>query len=457
MQILLILTFVIGYAAIALEHPLKVDKAASAILLGVVCWVLLVLGRASLVPEIPAEEVHSHTADGTVGFIVSELSHALGNAAQVLFFLMGAMTIVELVDAHEGFKVITDRITSRKRVTLVWIFGLVTFFLSAALDNLTTSIVMISLARKLVDDKEDRWMLGGVVIIAANAGGAWSPIGDVTTTMLWIGGQVTASGIIRHLFLPSLACLVAPLLVLSIRLKGEIAPAQPANDGDDKLEPVAPGERRVVFTLGVGALLFVPVFKTVTHLPPFMGVLFGLGVLWIVTEVMHRTKKREIKSALSVISTLQRIDIPTILFFLGILLAVDSLKVAGQLHGLAHVLDRSIGNVYVVDAAIGLLSAVVDNVPLVAASTGMYPIATPEAAQAQAEMAMYVVDGDFWQMLAFCAGTGGSVLIIGSAAGVAVMGIEKMDFVWYLRRVSLLALVGYVAGAVACWLSLRAS
>lgn len=454
MQLLLIATFVLGYAAIALEHPLKVDKAASAILLGVVCWVLLVFGRESLVAEVPHGGVDAHVAEGRVGFILSELGHALGGAAQVLFFLMGAMTIVELVDAHEGFKTITDRITSRKRVTLVWIFGLVTFFLSAALDNLTTAIVMTSLARKLVGGKEDRWTLCGVVIIAANAGGAWSPIGDVTTTMLWIGGQVTAPGLIARLIVPSLACLVAPLLVLSLTQKGEVEAPENSNE-DDKLIPVTTGERRLVFTVGVGALLFVPVFKTITHLPPFMGVLFGLGLLWITTEIMHRAKNQEQKSALSVVSTLQRIDIPTILFFLGILLAVDSLKVAGQLQGLARQLDAHIGNVYVVDGAIGLLSAIVDNVPLVAASKGMYPVATAEAAAGNPALAMYAVDGDFWQMLAYCAGTGGSVLIIGSAAGVAVMGIEKIDFVWYLRKVTFLALVGYLVGAVACWAVLR--
>ena len=448
MYALMALIFVLGYLCIALEHPLKIDKAASAILTAVICWTLLVLGADSILPLIGAATAG---ASGNDHHVTEELRHHLGEISEILFFLMGAMTIVELIDAHEGFKVITDRIRTNKRVTLLWVVGLITFFLSAVLDNLTTTIVMVSLLRKLVDDQKERWFYVGIVVIAANAGGAWSPIGDVTTTMLWIGNQISASGIVFSLFIPSLVCLLVPLLILSMTMKGEIQRPLLSESDEERRDPTTPFERNLVFALGIGALLFVPVFKTVTHLPPYMGILFGLGVLWVVTEVIHRGKNDEDKHPLSVVGVLRRIDTTSVLFFLGILLAVSSLATAGHLTQVATLLRESLGNVYAINIAIGLLSSVVDNVPLVAGAMKMYPLVTPEALNLAgadtAWLSNFQVDGTFWELLAYCAGTGGSCLIIGSAAGVAAMGMEKINFIWYLKKISLLAFIGYIAGA----------
>jgi Na+/H+ antiporter NhaD/arsenite permease-like protein len=315
------------------------------------------------------------------------------------------------------------------------VIGITAFFLSAALDNLTTAIVMMSLLRKLIADEEDRRYFAGLVIIAANAGGAWSPIGDVTTTMLWVGGQVTSANIMLKLIVPSLVCLAVPMLLMLLRLKGQIIrPELPAEAL--RTAPSTNAERLTVFLTGVGVLLFVPVFKSVTHLPPFMGILFGLGVLWLVTEIIHKRKNDEEKTTFSVARALQRVDTPSVLFFLGILLAIGALQTAGLLTGLAQAMDTAIGNIDLITMSIGLASAVVDNVPLVAAAQGMYPLSTFET------------DNYFWEFLAYCAGTGGSILIIGSAAGVAVMGLERIDFFWYVRRISLPALAGYIAGAL---------
>ena len=441
MYVLMALLFVAGYMCIAFEHPLKIDKAASALLTAVLCWTVLALGADTLLPALAQSE------HGPAG----ELRHHLGEIAEILFFLLGAMTIVELVDAHEGFKVITDRIRTHKRVTLLWLIGFITFFLSAVLDNLTTTIVMISLLRKLIGNQRERWFYAGMVVIAANAGGAWSPIGDVTTTMLWIGHQISATGIIGALFLPSLVCLLVPLLALSLTMRGEFERPEELQSEAERRDPTTPFERNLVFALGLGALLFVPLFKSITHLPPYMGILFGLGVLWVVTEWLHRSKNEEDKHPLSVVGVLRRIDTPSVLFFLGILLAVSSLATAGHLTQVASALKESLGNVYTINIAIGLLSSVVDNVPLVAGAMKMYPLVTPEALAGAGDQAgwlsHFVADGVFWELLAFCAGTGGSCLIIGSAAGVAAMGMEKIDFLWYLKKISLLALLGYLAGA----------
>lgn len=441
MYVLMALLFVAGYLCIAFEHPLKIDKAASALLTAVLCWTVLALGADTLLPALAQSE------HGPAG----ELRHHLGEIAEILFFLLGAMTIVELVDAHEGFKVITDRIRTHKRVTLLWLIGFITFFLSAVLDNLTTTIVMISLLRKLIGNQRERWFYAGMVVIAANAGGAWSPIGDVTTTMLWIGHQMSATGIIGALFLPSLVCLLVPLLALSLTMRGEFERPEELQSEAERRDPTTPFERNLVFALGLGALLFVPLFKSITHLPPYMGILFGLGVLWVVTEWLHRSKNEEDKHPLSVVGVLRRIDTPSVLFFLGILLAVSSLATAGHLTQVASALKESLGNVYTINIAIGLLSSVVDNVPLVAGAMKMYPLVTPEALAGAGDQAgwlsHFVADGVFWELLAFCAGTGGSCLIIGSAAGVAAMGMEKIDFLWYLKKISLLALLGYLAGA----------
>lgn len=440
MYALMALIFVLGYLCIALEHPLKVDKAASAILTAVICWTLLVFGADSILT--------GHAAGHGIN---TELRHHLGEIAEILFFLIGAMTIVELVDAHEGFRIVTDRITTRNRARLLWMVSLLTFFLSAALDNLTTTIVMVSLLRKLIHEKEERWLFAGMVVIAANAGGAWSPIGDVTTTMLWIGNFITTSGITTKLILPSLVCLLVPLTVMSFFMKGEVRRPVDTLPTEAHRDPTTPFERQLVLILGLGALLFVPVFKTVTHLPPYMGILFGLGILWVVTEVIHRSKNAEDKNPLSVVGVLRKVDTPSVLFFLGILLAVSSLATAGHLAQVATLLRDSLGNVYAINLVVGLLSSVVDNVPLVAGAMKMYPLATPESVAAAGDQAGWISnflqDGLFWELLAYCAGTGGSCLIIGSAAGVAAMGMERIDFLWYLKRISALALLGYLSGA----------
>lgn len=425
MYILMAVIFVLGYLAIALEHPLRVNKAATAILTAALVWAVLMLGMDSIFPE---------GLEGGQDSLVHTLLEHLGEIGGILFFLMGAMTIVELVDVHGGFSVITDRITSTKKTTLLWLICILTFFMSGVLDNLTTTIVMCALLRKLIRDKETLWTFAGMVVISANAGGAWSPIGDVTTIMLWIGGQVTTMNIILKLILPSLVCLLLPILYMLPKMKGNIERPDVVVDGGVHGDRVTSFERKLVFGLGVSALLFVPVFKAVTHLPPFMGVLLGLGVLWIVTELIHVRHGVDKRGDLMVTEVLRRIDMPSVLFFLGILLAVAGLQVAGHLTTLAQGLDQALGNIYLVNGAIGVLSAIVDNVPLVAAAMGMYP------------MTQYPTDHLFWELLALCAGTGGSLLIIGSAAGVAAMGILHIDFVWYLKRMTIPAAIGYFGG-----------
>lgn len=422
--------FVFGYAAIALEHPLKLDKAASALFTAVVCWVLFTIGKDQILNVTGEEAAH---------LLERDLMHHLGEIGGILFFLLGAMTIVELVDAHGGFSIITSKITTTKKSTLLISLSIITFFMSATLDNLTTSIVMATLLRKLIGDKNDLWLFAGVIIIAANAGGAWSPIGDVTTIMLWIGGQVTAGNIVLKLIIPSIVCMIVPLAIMAFRMKGDITPPEVTHQkghGQDLPER----EKKMVFYLGVGALLFVPVFKSITHLPPFLGVLFGLSVLWAFTEFLHRNKPLDKRKSLSIAHTLQKVDTPSILFFLGILLAVAALQSAGHLLSLASYLDTTIGNIWIINILIGFLSSIVDNVPLVAGAIGMYDLQT------------YAQDHIFWELLAYCAGTGGSVLIIGSAAGVAIMGILKIDFIWYLKNISILAAIGYISGVATFWL-----
>jgi Na+/H+ antiporter NhaD/arsenite permease-like protein len=506
--VLLVAIFIIGYLAIVFEHPLNLNKASPALLTGVLCWTVLVtIGETHIVNE--------------------QLLHHLADLAQILFFLLGAMTIVELIDAHDGFDAITSRITTRSRRKLLAILCLLSFFMSALLDNLTTSIVMMSLVRKLVTEDVDRRLYAGAVVIAANSGGAWSPIGDVTTTMLWVGGQVTTTSVVTAVLLPSIVSMLLPALWIGWRMRGSLARAsmsatpdalarltgleaalpelpgqtpvtlpadaaavgatlrelklrtrtgaevisvepegeeaskprsdRPLRVGDTLLlsgppgaiphalallvdgrspEPTEPWERKLVFTVGAGMLAFVPVFKTLTHLPPFMGILLGLGVLWVLTDVLHKGKNDESRGQLSVAGALQRVDSQSVLFFLGILLAITALQSAGHLESLARTMDDVIGNVDVITMAIGLSSSVIDNVPLVAAAQGMYSLGT------------FPVDHHFWLFLAYCAGTGGSILIIGSAAGIAVMGIQRITFGWYVRHMSLPALLGYVAGAL---------
>jgi len=434
MSLLILLVFVIGYACIALEHPLKIDKAASAVLTGVFCWVILVFGQ---------EAMPAFAGGGTEHATLNHsLMEHLSNIASILFFLLGAMTIVELIDVHDGFRVITDKIQTNNQAKLLWVLSIVTFFLSAALDNLTTAIVMCALVRRLVRDREQALLMAGFVVIAANAGGAWSPIGDITTIMLWIGGQVTTFNIMKATFVSSAVSLLVPLAIVSFRAKGIVErPHVKVSDGEHGGK-ASLFQRNVIFAVGVGSLLFVPVFKTVTHLPPFVGILLGVGVLWTITELMHKRMPDDSKHNLTVGSVLRRVDSPSILFFLGILLAVSALETSGHLRMMATSLDTVFGNIYVINTLIGLLSAIVDNVPLVAAMMGMYP------------MTQYPPDHLFWNLLAYCAGTGGSILIIGSAAGVASMGIMHIDFLWYLKRISLYALIGYLAGILMFWLGL---
>jgi Na+/H+ antiporter NhaD/arsenite permease-like protein len=436
----MIVVFIIGYVCIALEHPLRINKSATALLLGAIMWVLFSMGDPASFPAFSAfqDYLSLHPGETYISWLThTELVEHLGSVAEILFFLMGAMTIVEIVDVHEGFRIITDRINTTKKTSLLWIIGIITFFMSAALDNLTTSIVMVALLRKLIGDKKDRWFFAGMVILAANAGGAWSPIGDVTTIMLWIAGKVSSEHIILTTFLASAVSIIVPLLVLTFTIKGNIS--RPESDSKNTYRvTISHNERNLVFFLGVGALLFVPVFKTITHLPPYLGMLGGLGVLWAVTGFMHKRRSESDLNRLSVNNILGRIDTPSILFFLGILMAVNALQTCGQLGMLSASLDKiplqEPGKYYLITIVIGLLSSIVDNVPLVAGAMGMYS---------------FPIDHYFWAFLAYTAGTGGSILIIGSAAGVAVMGMEKIDFIWYLKKISWLALLGFLAGCAA--------
>ena len=417
MTAVILVIFILGYMAIAMEHTIRLNKAASALITGVLCWTIYMLNATD--KEIVNEQLTAH----------------VGDIAGILFFLLGAMTIVELIDAHDGFEVITHRIKTTKKAKLLWLIGLLSFFLSAVLDNLTTAIVMVSLIRKLIRNKQARLLFCGMVVIAANAGGAWSPIGDVTTTMLWIGGRITTSQTIIKVLLPALACVIAPLLLLTFRMRGEVELGGTEEAKTSKPETPA-RDRNTVFISGILILLLVPVFKTITHLPPYMGMLLGLGIMWVITEIIHHEKDTQDKHFLSVLYALRKVDTPSILFFLGILISVAALQSIGALLSMAHYLDDQIGNPVIIVAIIGVLSSIVDNVPLVAASMGMY------------SLKQYPVDHFFWQFLAYCAGTGGSMLIIGSAAGVAAMGIEKIEFFWYLKKIAWLALVGYIAGIV---------
>ena len=414
MDSLLIVIFIIAYAAIAFEHPLKINKSVPALIGAGLLWTIYAV---------------------YTGNVTEQLNETLSSTAQIVFFLMGAMAIVEVIDAHDGFEIITDRIKTTKVVTLLWLIGLVTFFLSAVLDNLTTTIVMISVIRKLLGQRDDRLFFAGIIVIAANAGGAWTPIGDVTTTMLWIGGQVTALKIMEGVFIPSMVNLLVPLLVVSYTLRGKlvVAPAKAETEHNQYRTPAL--ERSLMFYAGIGILCAVPVFKTLTHLPPFMGILFGLGLLWLIGELVHRNKNDEEKQHLTLVAALQRIDMPSLVFFTGILLAIATLEHTHILAALAQWLDASVGNQAAIVTLIGLASAVVDNVPLVAASMGMYPLT------------QYPADSFIWEFMAYAAGTGGSILIIGSAAGVAAMGLEKIEFFWYVKKISLLAMLGYFAGA----------
>ncbi len=453
MTLAIITVFILGYLCIALESGLKVNKSAIALLLCVICWTLYMFGAETYVPLF-----HSHD------FLVSTLSNAadfrsyatsnvllphLGETAEIIFFLMGAMAIVEVVDSNGGFHFVYDHLGTRSKRKLLWRITLLTFFLSAVLDNMTTSIVMIMVLRKLVSNRRDRMYYAALIILAANSGGAFSPIGDITTIMLWIKNYVTSIGLIKEIIIPSLVSCLIPALILQFHLKGELEPAD-----DVKAEPLSETmrtERNLIFWLGVGGLIFVPIFRALTGLPPYMGILLVLAVLWITTELLNRpVHKSRVHSVGSILS---RIDLNTILFFLGILMAVSTLQETGVLRLVGEKLEEATdGNAFLVTGAIGILSAVVDNVPLVAGCMGMYDMATPAAAALNPELLNFVQDGIFWQLLAYCAGVGGSLLIIGSAAGVVVMGLEKISFGWYLKNVTWIGLCGYLAGIVVYWL-----
>ncbi len=414
MEILAVIFFIIGYLAIAFEHPLKLNKTATALVTGVLVWLVLAL-------------LKGHSG-------IESLSHHLASSAEILFFLLGAMTIVELVDSHQGFRVISKLIQTENPVKLLWISSIATFFLSALLDNLTTSIVLVTLLRKLITNKETRLFYAGLIVVAANAGGAWSPIGDVTTTMLWIGGQVSATGIMKALFIPSIISLIVPLLFVSSKVNkmslGNIEMEKTPTAQEQK-------EGNIMLWAGSLSLIAVPIFKTITHLPPYMGILLALGIVWIISEILHSEKDEEDKKPLSVAHALSKIDTSSILFFLGILLAIGALESLGYLSQLAQMLQNTVGNQSIIVILIGIASSIVDNVPLVAATMGMYSITE------------FPMDHQLWEFIAFCAGTGGSLLIIGSAAGVAVMGMEQISFGWYLKKITLIAFLGYIAGAIA--------
>ena len=411
---ILIIIFTLGYLAITLEQTIKINKSATALMTAVLCWTLIISNASN-------KEL-----------IIEQLSHHLSSISEIVFFLLGAMTIVEIIDAHDGFQNITERIKTNHKTKLIWLIAVITFFLSAVLDNLTSTIVMMSILNKLIEDKKTKWLLLGLVIISSNAGGAFSPIGDVTTTMLWIGGQISPLNIMKQTFLASLVCMVVPTLIINYMIKGKIELR--ANVENSLNFNTNSFERNLIFYVGIGCLLFVPLFKTLTNLPPYMGMFLSLGIIWTLTELIHNKKHVNEKGILSVSHALRKIDTPSILFFFGILLSISSLEVVGVLPQMASSLNSSIGNLNLVAICIGLLSAVFDNVPLVAALQSMYSLND------------YPQDHYFWELLAFTAGTGGSCLIIGSAAGVAVMGIEKIDFFWYLKKISWIALIGFIAG-----------
>jgi Na+/H+ antiporter NhaD/arsenite permease-like protein len=442
MNSLIILCFVFGYLAIVFEHVIHLNKTASALLTGILCWTIIMLGTPTaewLALDHVKDYFSTHSGD-TISvyqsFMKSELSHHLSQIAEILFFLLGAMTIVELMDAHGAFRIITDKINTNSSTKLLWIVGILTFVLAAVLDSLATAIIMITLLRKLIDDKELRMFFAGIVVIAANAGGAFSPIGNVTTTMLWIGGQISIEQIMIKLLLPSFMCLLVPLIIVSYKFKGKVfaekTQSDEAQQGDDETE----GQRNLMFYSGIGVLLFVPIFKAVTHLPPYMGMMLSLGIVWVISEIVNYKKDEALKLTQSVGHALSKIDSLSIIFFLGILLSISALETTHLLTSLSNWLGNTLPNLDIVVFIIGIASAIIDNVPLVAASMGMY------------SLEQFPMDDKLWHLMAYCAGTGGSILIIGSAAGVTVMGMENISFGWYAKNIALLAFVGYVVGTL---------
>jgi len=438
LTILIIAIFVAGYLLIALENRTKINKAAVAMIMCGVLWVVVMLWGGTISPDLTGEEVNS------------EVWNALASTCEVLVFLICAMTIVSLIDLNGGFDFITRRITTRNKEKLVWIIALITFFLSAALDNLTTTIVMILLMRKLLANYKERWVFAGLIIIAANAGGAWSPIGDVTTILLWTHGNITSWGLVSSLFLPCLVSTVIPAAVCSRVLHGMVTAPDYKDEVSQESSFFTGRQSLGLLVLGVVLIVMIPAFKSLTGLPPYLGMILALGIMWLVTEVMYERRPDIPTEAQNRVSkVIHEIDMTTILFFLGVLMSVAALEGAGVLSAFAHLLDDGVHNIYAIDTLIGLMSAIVDNVPLVAASIAMYHVPDAAAIAAAADpayAAYFAQDGPFWTLLAYCAGRGGSILIIGSAAGVVAMGLEKINFMWYLRNFSLMALGGYAAG-----------
>ena len=459
---LMVIAFVVGYVCIAVEHDIGINKAATAILLGMTLWILYMFSGSGVIIGENLENFEHFLAENpefsalsrakqAVKFVANyQIVDYLGDYTQIILYLMGAMTIVELIDVHGGFSVITDRITTSNKRRLLWILAFMTFFMSAVLDNLTTAIVMTMLLRKLVGDKRERWLFASIIIIAANSGGAWTPTGDVTTIMLWIAENVTTAPLLRDLFLPALASMLVPLAIVSKMLdSGAAQKPEPAAKKSPR-EPMSLRERTAILVVGISSFVCVPIFKALTGLPPFAGVLLALGLIWILVEIIYNGKKNIAPAEqLRIQNIIGRIDITTILFFIGILMAVAALQSAGVLKTVSEFLDKNVSNAYIINTIIGMLSAIVDNVPLVAGAMGAYSIPAADAlanAKNAAYLANFAQDGIFWQTLAYCAGVGGSMLIIGSAAGVIVMGLEKITFMWYAKNISFLAFLGYISG-----------
>ncbi len=434
----MIALFVLGYLMIALEHVLNVNKATFALLMSGILWAVYAMC--------------SHDPNLSEDMVV-----ALGDTCEIVVFLIGAMTIVELIDRYGGFNIIVHRIHAKNKRGLMWVLALVAFFMSSILDNMTTTIIMVMMLRRLLSNQKERWMFACVIVLAANSGGAWSPIGDITTIMLWMKNYVSSVDLIVNLLIPSLVSVVIPTFIATRYVKSE--PVEQLNSGDQRigyeLSRHHRGLSKLVLCCGVAGLLFVPIFKSITHLPPYMGILISLGCLWLLTELIVRHYRLDGKIEGRISQVVRHIDMSTILFFLGILLSVGALQQAGILNELAHWLDRNLHEPYTINGIIGVLSSIVDNVPLVAACMNMYPVATDAMVTAAADptyMSFFVEDGLFWHLLTFCAGVGGSLLIIGSAAGVVAMGIEKIPFMWYAKRITWLAFLGYVAGIATIWL-----
>jgi Na+/H+ antiporter NhaD/arsenite permease-like protein len=456
--------FLIGYLLITLEGKIDINKGAIALVLSSVLWTLYVIAAPQIVPIANATGLANYLAENpilgketaakqAVDYVIdNQLLEHVGDVGEIVFFLLGAMTVVEMIDSHNGFALITNFIKTRSKRKLLWLVAVLAFFLSAVIDNMTTAIVMTALMCKLIPDKKERWWFSAIIILASNSGGAWSPIGDVTTILLWVKGTVTPMPLIKYILLPSIVSVLIPLLWVSTKLKGEIAYNNvEKTEGLTHEEQLAYRNRLLILIVGVCGLLAVPVFKTITHLPPYAGVMLVVGILWILTDRLYRHVGHDIPLRLRLESVLKRVDYATLLFFLGILLSVAALQAAGALATVSAWLERTCSDVYVINLTLGVMSAVVDNVPLVAAALGLYPLVDPKTVAISADptfMANFVPDGVYWHFLTYCAGVGGSLLIIGSAAGVVVMGMEKMSFSWYLKNISLMALAGYIAGAL---------